>query len=96
MTDLPERLRAYQQADADGVMVTVSRQACDEAADEIERLQSSLARHVDSVCALTTERDALRARIEGARTINLSRSDIGAWNLPDSWSGKRVALVVIE
>jgi hypothetical protein len=35
-----EALRNYTQADADGVMVTVSRQACDEAANEIELLQS--------------------------------------------------------
>lgn len=32
-------LRNYQQADEDGVMVLVSRQACDEAADEIDRLR---------------------------------------------------------
>ena len=42
MTDIVElckALRAYKQADADGVMVLVSRQACDEAAAEIERLR---------------------------------------------------------
>lgn len=38
-----EALRAYQQADEDGVMVLVSRQACDEAATEIERLRTAIA-----------------------------------------------------
>lgn len=38
-----DRLRAYQQADADGVMVLVSRQTCEEAYDEIERLHGLLA-----------------------------------------------------
>lgn len=35
-----EALKAYQQADAEGVMVLVSRQACDECAAEIERLRA--------------------------------------------------------
>ena len=38
-TPLIEALRAYQQADEDGIMVLVSRQACDEAAAELERLR---------------------------------------------------------
>ncbi len=40
-TDAPllSALAAYQQADADGVMVLVSRQACDVAIREIERLR---------------------------------------------------------
>lgn len=44
MSDLVQALRAYQQGDADGVMVLVSRQACDEGAAEIERLQKTVAR----------------------------------------------------
>ena len=36
-TDLIQRLRAYQQADEEGVIVKVSRQACDEAADALDR-----------------------------------------------------------
>jgi len=36
-TDLIQRLRAYQQADEEGVIVKVSRQACDEAADALEQ-----------------------------------------------------------
>ena len=39
---LIKALRAYQQADEDGVMCIVSRQAVDEAADEIERLRDEL------------------------------------------------------
>jgi hypothetical protein len=38
LTALIEAIRSYQQADEDGVMVLVSRQACDEAVTEIERL----------------------------------------------------------
>jgi hypothetical protein len=37
---LIEALKSYQQADEDGVMVLVSRQACDEAADTISALQA--------------------------------------------------------
>jgi len=35
---LVEALRSYQQADEDGIMVKVSRQACDEGAATIEEL----------------------------------------------------------
>lgn len=37
-SELAAALRAYQQGDMDGVMVLVSRQACDEGADWLERL----------------------------------------------------------
>ena len=40
---LASALRSYRQADEDGVMCTVSRQAVDEAADQIERLFDVLA-----------------------------------------------------
>ena len=36
--DVLDALRNYHQADEDGVMVLVSRQACDEAIAEIDRL----------------------------------------------------------
>lgn len=39
MSELVKALRSYQQADEDGVMVLVSRQACEEGAAEIERLR---------------------------------------------------------
>jgi len=38
-SELAAALRAYQQGDMDGVMVLVSRQACDEGADWLERLE---------------------------------------------------------
>ena len=56
---LEAALRAYQQADQDGVMVLVSRQACDEAADA---LPSLLAR----IEALTVERDQWQSRAQTA------------------------------
>lgn len=37
-----EALRSGKQADEDGVMVTVSRQACEEAAQRIERMRQLL------------------------------------------------------
>ena len=54
---LCKALLSYQQADADGVMVTVSRQACDEAASLI----SSLAGRVE---AEKRERERLKDRID--------------------------------
>jgi hypothetical protein len=39
MYKMIEALRSGTQADADGSMVIVSRQACEEAADEIEQLR---------------------------------------------------------
>jgi len=39
MDKMIEALRSGTQADEDGVMVVVSRQACEEAADEIEKLR---------------------------------------------------------
>ena len=43
MSELIRALRSYTQADADGVKVKVSRQACDEAADRIAALEAELA-----------------------------------------------------
>ena len=36
--EIAEALRAYQQGDMDGVMVLVSRQACEEGSEWLERL----------------------------------------------------------
>lgn len=38
----------------------------------------------------------LRERIEKAPVGVLSRADVGAWKLPDPWSGKTVRLVVCD
>lgn len=92
MTDLTKRLRALSRHEHDDLSIG------DEAADEIERLQSGLARHVDRVCTLTAERDALRARIDGAPTAKV-RGKVGEiCTVPVSHDlmGKRVALVVLE
>ena len=43
MDDLIKALRSGEQADLDGTLVKVSRQACEEAADAIEALQAQLA-----------------------------------------------------
>ncbi len=43
MNDLVKALRAGEQADMDGTLVKVSRQACEEAAAAIEALQAQLA-----------------------------------------------------
>lgn len=43
MDELVKALRAGEQADMDGTLVKVSRQACEEAADAIEALQAELA-----------------------------------------------------
>jgi hypothetical protein len=43
MDDLVKALRSGEQADMDGTLVKVSRQACEEAADAIESLQAQLA-----------------------------------------------------
>jgi hypothetical protein len=40
------------------------------------------------------ERDALRARIAAAPFVTMSRAEVCAWDMPDSWSGKRVRLVL--
>ena len=47
MNKIIEALRNGQQCDEDGVMCIVSRQACNEAADEIERLRGLLSQAVD-------------------------------------------------
>ena len=44
MDELVKALRAGEQADMDGTLVKVSRQACEEAADAIEALQAEAAR----------------------------------------------------
>jgi len=52
-------LRAYQQADMDGVMALVSRQACEEGADWLERLnREAEVRYY--------EREQARARVDSA------------------------------
>ena len=44
MTDHVKHLRAYEQADEDGIMVLASRQAIEEAAAHIEKLEAEVNR----------------------------------------------------
>lgn len=61
MDDLVKALRSGEQADMDGTLVKVSRQACEEAADAIEALQAQLAeardKALEEVLALLTQND---------------------------------------
>jgi hypothetical protein len=57
--EIAAALRAYQQGDMDGVMVLVSRQACDEGADWLERLNREAE-------VLYYEREQARARMDNA------------------------------
>ena len=63
MNDLVKTLRSGEQADMDGTLVKVSRQACEEAADAIEALKAKL--HDMHRRAQTAEA-ALREPIEAA------------------------------
>lgn len=63
MDDLVKALRSGEQADMDGTLVKVSRQACEEAADAIEALQGKLR---DMHRRAQTAEAALREPIEAA------------------------------
>jgi len=68
-SDIVDALRAYKQADADGVMVLVSRQACEVAAADIEVLRISnkewMKRAEAAESALATATSALREADDG-------------------------------
>jgi hypothetical protein len=80
-SDLIAALRSYTQGDDDGVIVKVSRQACDEAADRIAALvlaelkaeRDAFARAIDTlngkVLAVEQERDAAVADAERYRWL---------------------------
>lgn len=62
---LIEALRDYRPADDDGVMVIVSRQACDEAADALERVSNLPVDEARTeIARLTAERDKMREALE--------------------------------
>lgn len=102
MTDLTERLRALSRHEHDDLSIG------GEAADEIEWLRQWKVAYELCRRDLTAERDALRARIEGAVKVeNFRRYSYGHEYLDISGTdetevtdgnlyGKRVALVVIE
>ena len=63
-------LRAGRQADADGVMVIVSRQACEEAADRIAALTAEVDEdnaEIASLCEAAERRNPPRRRERGER-----------------------------
>lgn len=64
--------------------------------DEVARLQSALATHVDRVCELTSERDALQARIDGSQIVKATSAGNIRPEPRMTYIGKRVALVVLE
>ena len=61
---LMDALRSYQQADMDGVIVKVSRQACEEAATALTALQAALAAKDAEIARLTGERQTLVAALK--------------------------------
>lgn len=62
MDDLVKALRSGEQADMDGILVKVSRQACEEAADAIEALQARVAEKDAEIARLhAAARDVVRA-----------------------------------
>lgn len=94
MTDLTKRLRALSRHEHDDLSIG------GEAADEIERLRATLISSVgQGVSEILTERDALRARIDGSskRVAEWTASHgLTFFDAPTDLDGKRVALVVIE
>ena len=62
-TDLIQRLRAHQQADEEGVIVKVSRQACDEAADALEQQAAQIAEKDAEIARLISTKEHIRKEI---------------------------------
>lgn len=81
---LAEILRTYQQADEEGIMVLISRQACDEAADEIVRLTTEL----EKVKAENERfREALHTLLELKRLKDQNgKTDFYKENQPKAWA----------
>lgn len=76
-SDLTTALKSYTQADEDGVMVKVSRQACDEAVERIAVLERDLAvaqNRADAMLRVAekweAEAAALRVDAEKWRALN--------------------------
>lgn len=97
MTDLITALRSYQQADEEGVMVLVSRQACEEAATEIERLGGEVDRLIrcgvdlaQAFAAQIHERQTELFQLRGALTESLKLQSHYAKLLNDYDGGKRM------
>ena len=89
MDELVKALRAGEQADMDGTLVKVSRQACEEAADTIEALQAQLAEARDKAledAAQCCEREADRcddAAIWGGSRTYVNNCKAAAYAMRD-------------
>ena len=71
MGQLTEVLRGGRQCDEDGVEIIMSRQACHEAADEIERLRGALADIINPIGAM--QRDLEDGyQLDGAMAVALA------------------------
>jgi len=62
--ELTDVLRGGRQCDEDGVEIIMSRQACVEAADELDRLRTELARLKEQNALLTVQVQGLRDALE--------------------------------
>lgn len=70
MDDLVKALRSGEQADMDGTLVKVSRQACEEAADAIEALKAKLRdMHRRAQAAEAALREPIEAAAPERRTL---------------------------
>ncbi len=72
MDELVKALRAGEQADMDGTLVKVSRQACEEAADAIEALQARVAKK-------DAEIERLREALADAEIMRDAAERVSEW-----------------
>lgn len=93
--DLVAHLRNGQQADMDGTIVIVSRQACEEAADAIERLISE--RNMAIAAAANTARDVVSraAAVDGIARLadDCDRMIRDGHPFPDGLKARKDALL---
>ena len=85
MDDLVKALRAGEQADMDGTLVKVSRQACEEAADAIEALQARVAKKDAEIAAARDKAldDAARmvdCACECRDAVLAAKTKVDRWN----------------
>ena len=85
MDELVKALRAGEQADMDGTLVKVSRQACEEAADAIEALQARVAKKDAEIAAARDKAldDAARmvdCACECRDAVLAAKTKVDRWN----------------
>ncbi len=80
-----DALRNGQQCDEDGVMCIVSRQACHEAADEIERLRACLEHTREEICEGPVDDVLWHSAIPSCTTVdNITLALNDGWTY-DGW-----------